>query len=79
MAPRSAIGRLPGEGQNIRVEDYLNDQLQTETDLENLDSLLENVQKQHILLEKQVRYHSARIVHEIPDDRSASRRRINTG
>ena len=46
---------ISGVEQNIRVEDYLNDQLQSAADLENLDSLLEKVQKQHALLKAQVR------------------------
>lgn len=40
-----------------RVEDYMNDKLQTTADLESLDSLLDNVQKQHKLLEQQVCVH----------------------
>lgn len=44
--------------QNIRVEDYLNDQLQNAVDLENLDTLLENVQMQYALLKEQVRDYS---------------------
>lgn len=43
--------------QSTRVEDYLNDQLQSAADLENLDSLLANIQKQHTLLKEQVRGH----------------------
>lgn len=53
VASRSSAG----VEQSARVEDYLNDQLQTTADLENLDSLLENVQKQHNLLKEQVRVH----------------------
>ena len=37
-----------------RVEDYLNDKLQTTADLEGLDILLENVQTQQELLKQQV-------------------------
>lgn len=37
-----------------RVEDYLNDKLQTAADLENLDSLLVDVKKQQGLLRQQV-------------------------
>lgn len=37
-----------------RVEDYLNDKLQTTADLEGLDILLENVQTQQDLLKQQV-------------------------
>lgn len=39
---------------DIRVEDYLNDKLQTKADLDNLDSLLENVRNQQRLLKQQV-------------------------
>jgi hypothetical protein len=38
----------------VRIEDYLNDKLQTSADLDNLDSLLEDVRKQQDLLRKQV-------------------------
>jgi hypothetical protein len=38
-----------------RVEDYLNDKFQTISDLENLDSLLDNLREQHELQQKQVR------------------------
>ena len=55
VASRGTLNRTAGGEQNIRVEDYLNDQLQTTADLENLDSLLENVQKQQMLLKDQVR------------------------
>lgn len=41
---------------DARVEDYLNDKLQTTADLESLDSLLENVRKQHQLLQEQVNF-----------------------
>ena len=40
--------------QATRVEDYLNDKLQTAADLESLDILLENVQAQQALLKQQV-------------------------
>lgn len=39
----------------IRIQDYLNDKLQTAADLDNLDSLLQNIQHQHELLRVQVR------------------------
>lgn len=55
VASQRSMGLVAGGGeQSVRVEDYLNDQLQTEADLENLDSLLENVQKQQKLLKDQV-------------------------
>lgn len=57
---QSSTSLLTGGEQSIRVEDYLNDQLQTNADLENLDSLLQNVQKQHTLLKEQVSYHGIR-------------------
>jgi hypothetical protein len=38
-----------------RVQDYLNDKLQTAADLNNLESLFQNVQRQHELLQAQVR------------------------
>lgn len=37
-----------------RVQDYLDDKLQSAADLESLDSLLANVQEQQTLLKKQV-------------------------
>ncbi|KAL8913273.1 MAG: hypothetical protein Q9172_007326 [Xanthocarpia lactea] len=40
--------------QATRVEDYLNDKLQTAADLESLDILLENVQAQQALLKQQL-------------------------
>lgn len=42
------------EGRDIRVEDYLNDKLQTSTDLGNIDTLLEDVKAQQVLLQQQV-------------------------
>lgn len=42
-----------------RVQDYLNDKLQTVADLDNLESLFQNVQQQHEYLKVQVR--SARV------------------
>jgi hypothetical protein len=45
-----------GEERDVRVEDYLNDKLQTYDDLENLESLLFNVKNQHDLLTKQVSF-----------------------
>ena len=42
------------EDQAIRVQDYLNDKLQETADLASIDSLLEDVKKQQILLKNQV-------------------------
>lgn len=40
-----------------RVEDFLNDKLQTNADLATIDNLLEGVKKQQVLLEQQVSCH----------------------
>lgn len=39
---------------DARVQDYLDDKLQSSTDLESLDSLLASVRNQQDLLKKQV-------------------------
>lgn len=39
---------------HLRVEDYLDDKIQTAADLENVDDLLSRVQQQQDLLRKQV-------------------------
>ena len=39
---------------DVRVQDYLDDKLQSTADLETLDSLLDNVKNQQELLKKQV-------------------------
>lgn len=49
-----ASGAVKSEDRAIRVEDYLNDKLQTSADLENIDTLLENILQQHSLLKEQV-------------------------
>lgn len=41
------------EDLSVRVEDYLNDKLQTSADLENIDTLLKNVLDQQTLLKQQ--------------------------
>jgi len=48
---------IPLGERDIRVEDWLNDKMQSGADLDsqNLDSLLENVETQKKLLEEQVR------------------------
>ena len=46
---------LEKEERDVRIEDYLDDKLQTSADLENIDTLLENVVKQQHLLQQQVR------------------------
>lgn len=47
--------QMTNEERDVRVEDYLNDKLQTYADLENLDTLLEGVKQQQTLLRQQVR------------------------
>lgn len=46
--------RISAEERDARVEDYLNDKLQTSADLENLETLLNNIRNQQNLLKKQV-------------------------
>ena len=46
---------ISNKEQNIRVEDYLNDKLQTSADFENLDTLLEIVKNQQTILKEQVK------------------------
>jgi hypothetical protein len=53
-APRRGSSSLRNDERAVRVEDYLNDKLQTHADLDNLDSLLESVRSQQGLLRKQV-------------------------
>ncbi len=43
-----------GDEQRVRVQDYLNDKLQTSSDLASLDALLEAVTNQQTLLRHQV-------------------------
>ena len=45
---------IPLGERDIRVEDYLNDKIQTTTDLESLESLIASVQAQKQQLEDQV-------------------------
>lgn len=52
MAPLNVTRSLDSD---TRVQDYLNDKLQTTADLNGLDNLLQNVQQQHELLQAQVR------------------------
>ena len=54
VALRRNSSQTPNEELDIRVEDYLNDKLQTYADLENLDSLLQRVKEQQVLLRNQV-------------------------
>ena len=53
---RRSSSQMTNEERDGRVEDYLNDKLQTYADLENLDSLLETVKEQQALLSQQVRF-----------------------
>lgn len=51
---------MTNEERDVRVEDYLNDKLQTYADLENLDTLLETVKQQQTLLRQQVQFKCSR-------------------
>lgn len=54
VTPRTHSHQPSGEDRDIRIEDYLNDKLQTAADLDDIDALLENVQDQQNLLKEQV-------------------------
>lgn len=54
MAQGTSGSGISGEQQDVRIEDYLNDKLQTAADLDNLDALLKASQKQQTLLKEQV-------------------------
>lgn len=45
---------IPPTEQDIRVEDYLNDKIQTASDFGNLDDLIASVETQQKQLEEQV-------------------------
>ena len=51
---RTNASRVAEEERDVRVEDYLNDKLQNRTDLANINSLLEDVKAQQVLLQHQV-------------------------
>ena len=55
---RGETTQVADEERDIRVEDYLNDKLQNNTDLANIDTLLEDVKAQQVLLQKQVSIHT---------------------
>ena len=54
VAYQTSASLFADEERDVRVEDYLNDKLQNTTDLANIDSLLEDVKAQQILLQQQV-------------------------
>lgn len=54
VAYRSNASRIADEERDVRVEDYLNDKLQNAADLASIDSLLEDVKAQQVLLQQQV-------------------------
>lgn len=60
IAFRRSSTQMTNEERDVRVEDYLNDKLQTYADLENLDTLLETVQQQQTLLRRQVQIQCSR-------------------
>ena len=55
---RSVTAHVVDEERDIRVEDYLTDKLQNSTDLANIDTLLEDVKAQQVLLQKQVLHYT---------------------
>lgn len=54
MAQGNNDSIISGEQQDLRIEDYLNDKLQTDADLDSLDELLKASKKQQNLLREQV-------------------------
>ncbi|CAF9912472.1 MAG: hypothetical protein ALECFALPRED_008124 [Alectoria fallacina] len=54
VAYRTNASRIADEERDIRVEDYLSDKLQNSSDLANIDSLLEDVKAQQVLLQQQL-------------------------
>ena len=56
MAATMARGYGSDEDRDVRVEDFLNDKLQTASDLANIDTLLEDVRSQQVLLQQQVSF-----------------------
>ena len=64
------LSRKSSGGVEARIDDYLNDKLQTLADLDSLDTLLENVRRQQALLQKQL--DEARKSHEDAAETAAS-------
>ena len=60
--------------QDGRIEDYLNDKVQTNDDLNSLDSLVANVVKQQTLLFEQVRILHSMLLPSLTGKLVASRR-----
>lgn len=52
---RDPKNEIPRGEQDIRLDDYLNDKIQTTSDFKNLASLIASVEDQKKLLEEQVR------------------------
>ena len=67
----ATLSRKPTGGVEARIDDYLNDKLQTLADLDNLDALLENVLRQQALLQRQL--DDAHKLHEDAAETAASR------
>jgi RAD50-interacting protein 1 len=67
----ATLSRVATGGVESRIDDYLNDKLQTLADLDNLDTLLENVQRQQALLQDQL--DEARRSHEDAAKAASSR------
>ncbi|MCJ1477058.1 hypothetical protein MMC13_005729 [Lambiella insularis] len=71
---RRESSQVTDEGLDVRVEDYLNDKLQTHADLENLDSLLETVKEQQRLLRTQLQDAEVVLAEAREDSRTHSTR-----
>lgn len=54
MAINSALRQTHFSDKDTRVEDFINDKLQTYADFDTLETLIANVQTQQDLLKKQV-------------------------
>jgi RAD50-interacting protein 1 len=67
----ATLSRVATGAVEARIDDYLNDKLQTLADLDNLDTLLENVQRQQALLQDQL--DEARRSHEDAAKAASSR------
>ncbi|RDW63962.1 hypothetical protein BP5796_10464 [Coleophoma crateriformis] len=61
VSTKAANSEIPVLERDIRLEDYLNDKLQTALDFENLDSLIQNVEIQKTQLQEQLRDATSRL------------------
>ena len=64
IASRPTMSRKTKEERDIRVDDYLNDKLQNSVDLATIDTLLDEVKAQQLLLQQQVNTQDHILSHE---------------